>query len=80
MSALELKIRSKEIYVFFIKREKKRFNSKEKRGKKIHGNEMNTVDKALLNYMVWNLLGEHFINFVCVQNQGRVIDEWCEPW
>lgn len=54
MSALELKVRTKEIH--FV------FNTKETAMK------YNTVDKALLNCMVWNLLGEHFINFICNGN------------
>lgn len=54
MSALELRMRTKEIH--FV------FNTKETPMK------YNTVDKALLNCTVWNLLGEHFINFICNGN------------
>lgn len=54
MSALELKMRTEEIH--FV------FNTKETAMK------YNTVDKALLNCTVRNLLGEHFINFICNGN------------
>lgn len=39
---------------------------------KENGNEMNSVDKALLNYIgFWNLLGEHLLILFCVEIAAR---------
>lgn len=62
MSALELKMRSKEIFIFFL-------NSKEKAMKWI------LLTKLFWIYMAWNLLGEHsLISFAWEMDGQRRVE------